>query len=373
VTKHEWLRAVMCAQLAAGAAKVAWCLADHANANAVAWPLVARIAEAVNLDEKNVRTHLHALQDAGWIVIEDRRHLRRGSWYWLTQLVDGEPKPLGDYDSPPLRGEPRGVVRGRTTGQQRPLETVDFADSQIEQVGSSRPGSSARSNGSGTTGQQCPVDDRAAAPARTPVSTGQNGTVRPGEITPDDRAAAPGRSVSVLSPDRSEKPQVTRAHTHAHEHAPTHTGARTSAQASAREARIRRGAGMAAEVDRDLLGWLADEWGARVKRGIGATWLSPEQRDEVVRGSPIGPLRSTATALETLTVWGSAQANARDALSSVLDGAFSDPFMAERKFPIALVAAEPSKYLGKRDPARRPEPEDASAFRARPLNLRRSP
>lgn len=144
----DWLRAVMRDPDLGSATKVvAWSLAEHATANAVAWPKVEAIGESVGLDISSARRHISALRTAAYLVVEDRRHMREASWYWLALAGD----LVGDFSHPP---------KPRTTARNRLVETGDLDRARLPAARESRPRNSAshdRARLPATTAQGCAV------------------------------------------------------------------------------------------------------------------------------------------------------------------------------------------------------------------------
>jgi len=103
-----WLARVMRRRdIAPGAAKVAWALADSANDNAVSWRTAPDLGEMVGLHEKNVRAHIETLEGLGEVRVEVRRNLGLPSLYWLSESG----KTIGDTAIAPTHDKRRGELR----------------------------------------------------------------------------------------------------------------------------------------------------------------------------------------------------------------------------------------------------------------------
>lgn len=82
-------------------------LADHANDEGICWPSQERIAQKCGISDRQVRNHVTALIEDGYIRVVERRMLRTTVW----QIVTPERKPASAHDRKPA---------SNTTGSQLP-------------------------------------------------------------------------------------------------------------------------------------------------------------------------------------------------------------------------------------------------------------
>jgi hypothetical protein len=120
---RAWLQSVMAEPTSAlpyGAKIVAWCLADLADEFGETVVTVDEIGDRIGSPvDRSVRRNLAELRDGGWLVVEDRRHLREGSRYALARNgvpIDSRmnvPLEMRDAWEESMKrfGAPRGIHR----------------------------------------------------------------------------------------------------------------------------------------------------------------------------------------------------------------------------------------------------------------------
>jgi hypothetical protein len=280
----DWLRRVMAdGSLTSATKTVAWSLAEHANSNAVAWPKVEAVGTSVGLDISNARRHISTLRTAAYLVVEDRRHMREPSWYWLA--VGGH--VLGDFNAPP---KPRATTQSRAVETE--LETAP--ESGLRTLESDHASLRGRDEGS----------DHATPRGGRPRNSACHDHATPPATTTQGCAVTPS-----YSPKEPPKEHTQRARASPQD---VLTGPETDT-----EPRIR--------------GALVAGYQRRYEQAYGAAWLSASK---------------SAADLDVVARWCGSEPDPPAAVEAVLDGAFADPWLTTggRRVPLGAVAKDPAKF-----------------------------